>query len=188
MLSPTEQRRSVGCCGTQADVGTPLLEPAAGQVDTAHAYASRGRGDQAEQQGAHGAFAGAAGAHQRDCLAGLEFQIRTVEHHPRARRVGERQLLGNNGTMSRAGDVASAAARRSVVRIEEVEHALGDGATVCARMELSAEAAEREVQLGSEHQHRQSGLEPEAPIHEPHPGGNGHQRDAQRRGELEHRA
>ena len=171
-----------------ADVAAPLLDPARGQVDAAHAYAPGGRGDQAEQQGAHGAFAGAAGAHQRHGLARLEFQIRPVEHHPGTRRVGERHLFDNDGSVSRARDLASAAARRSVLCIEEVEHALGDSATVCARMELRTEAAKREIELGSEHEHRQSGLEPEAPIHEAHSGGNGHQRDAQRRGKLEHRA
>ena len=55
-------------------------------------------------------------------------------------------------------------------------------------MEVGTELAEREVELGRQHQHRQARLEAEPPAHETHAHGDGDERHAQRRSELENRA
>ena len=53
-------------------------------------------------------------------------------------------------------------------------------------MVLGAEPAERQVELGREHEHRQARLQPEAAVDEPHADGHGDERDAERRRQLEH--
>ena len=54
-------------------------------------------------------------------------------------------------------------------------------------MELRREVAQRQVELGREHEHRQPGLEADAALDEAHADGHGDERDAERRRELEHR-
>ena len=55
-------------------------------------------------------------------------------------------------------------------------------------MELGAELAQRLVQLGREHEHGETGLEPDAAVDETHADGDRDERDAERRRQLEHRA
>ena len=47
-------------------------------------------------------------------------------------------------------------------RLEQIEHALGDGEPVRAGVELRAEPAQRLVQLGREHEHGQPRLQTRA--------------------------
>ena len=55
-------------------------------------------------------------------------------------------------------------------------------------MELRADVAQRHVQLGREHEHRQRRLEADVPVDEPHADRDRNERDPERRGQLEHRA
>ena len=58
--------------------------------------------------------------------------------------------------------------------------------TVRARVKLRAELAQRQVQLGREHQDGQPGLQPEPAVVEPDADRDGDERDAERRGQLQH--
>ena len=55
-------------------------------------------------------------------------------------------------------------------------------------MEPGAELAQRQVELGREHEHRQPGLQPEPAADEAHADGDRDERDAERRRQLQHRA
>ena len=68
------------------------------------------------------------------------------------------------------------------------EQPIGDGGSVRARVESRREVAQRQVELGRQHEHRQRGLERDPAVDEPHADRHGDERDAERRGELEHRA
>ena len=59
---------------------------------------------------------------------------------------------------------------------------------VGARVELRAHVAQRQVQLGREHEHRERRLEADAAVDEPHADRDRDERDAERRRQLEHRA
>ncbi len=100
----------------------------------------------------------------------------------------------NDTCSSRIGGPAGLGARQRTAcrdrrgRVEQREHPLGHREPVRARVVLGAEAAERQVQLGREHEHGQAGLEREAAVDEPHAGRHRDQRDPERRRQLEHRA
>ena len=72
-------------------------------------------------------------------------------------------------------------------RVEQREHPLRHRQPVRAGVELRPEPPQRQVQLGRQDDHGQPGLEPEAAVHEPHPGRHGDERDAERGRQLEHR-
>ena len=54
-------------------------------------------------------------------------------------------------------------------------------------MELRCEVPEREIELGGEHEHRQTGLEADAALDEAHADGDCHERDSQSCRQFEHR-
>ena len=72
--------------------------------------------------------------------------------------------------------------------LDQPEQPLGDGEPVGARVVLRGEVPQRQVELGREHEHRERGLEADVAVDEPHADGDRDQRDADRRGQLEHRA
>ena len=72
--------------------------------------------------------------------------------------------------------------------LDQVEQPPGDRGAVRARVELRGEVADRKVELGREHEHRQARLKPESSVDEPHADRHGDERHTDRRGELEHRA
>ena len=71
-------------------------------------------------------------------------------------------------------------------RVEQREHPLGDRQAVGARVVLGAQPAQRQVQLGREHEHRQPGLQAEAAADQAHADRHRDERDAERGGQLEH--
>ena len=72
--------------------------------------------------------------------------------------------------------------------LDQPEQPVGDRDAVGARVEPGCEVAQRQVELGRQHEHRQRGLEGDPAVDEPHADRDGDERDAERRGELEHRA
>ena len=54
-------------------------------------------------------------------------------------------------------------------------------------MELRRKVTEREIELGREHEHRQTGFEADAALDEAHADGDGHERDSESCRQLEHR-
>ena len=106
---------------------------------------------------------------------------------PGTGRVGERHVLEPDG-----GECGARSHQRSAVhgrcgRVEQREHPLRHRQPVRAGVELRPQPPQRQVQLGRQDDHGQPGLEPEAAVHEPHPGRHGDERDAERGRQLEHR-
>ena len=120
---------------------------------------------------------------------GRELEVDAVEHERRPRRVGERDALeaarrrapGSAATRAPPAPTAGGASSRSSIRS-------ATASAVGARVELRAELAQRQVELGREHEHRQRRLEAEPAADEPHADRDRDERDAERRRQLEHRA
>ena len=94
---------------------------------------------------------------------GSELEVERVEDEAGSRGVGERDPLEANGRVRRTGRDEPCPPPHRRGRLEQLEHALGDGQPVGARVELRAELAQRQVQLGREDEHGQPGLRPRPP-------------------------
>ncbi len=145
------------------DALSPGGRVARGEIDAVHAD-SPGRGlDQAEQQRGDRALPRAALADERNRLAGRQLEREAVEHETRAGRIRERDAFqphGNGGRARRHTRTARAALGRGV---EQREDPLRDRDPVRARVVLRAEPSDRQVELGSEHEHGQPGLAARCP-------------------------
>ena len=173
--------------GHPRDERAPVVDPAAGEVDAADGDAAGRRLQEAEQQRRHGALAGAALPDERDGLAGRQLEVEPVEDGAGARRVGEGDALqAHRRRRGARGGPRPSRARRGR-RVEQPEHPVGDGQAVGARVVLRAQPAQGQVELGREHEHRQSGLEAEPAVGQPHADRHRDERDAEGGGQLEHR-
>ena len=102
--------------------------------------------------------------------------------------IGERHLLEPDRPRAPgSARAASRPAQRGGRRVEQREHSLGDRQPVGARVVLGAEPAERQIQLGREHEHGEAGLQPETAGDEPQARRDRDQGNPERRGELENR-
>ena len=169
------------------ELRAPGVDAAGREIDAADGHPARRRLREAQEQGGHRALAGAALADQRDGLARRELELEALQHRAGPRRVGERHRLQPHGRRGGAGRRALAAGADLGRGVEQVQHALGDRDAVRARVELRAEAPQRQVQLGRQDQHEEGGLEADAAARQPHPDRDRDERDAEGRGELEHR-
>ena len=116
-----------------------------------------GRLGEAEEQARDRALARAARADERDRLARPELEVEPVEHEPASRR--DRRTRRPRSARARRrglGGASPADRQHRRRRLEQREHPLGDREPVGARVELRAELAQRQVQLGREHEHRQA--------------------------------
>ena len=169
------------------DEPAPLVGPAAREVDAADRDAAGRRLQEAEQERRHGALAGAALADERHRLAGRQLEVEPVEDETGARRVGEGDVLQAHRRRRGARDRPRPSPASRGRRVEQREHPVGDRQAVGARVVLRAQPAQRQVQLGCEHEHGQPGLEAEPAAGQPHADRHRHERDAEGRGQLEHR-
>ena len=189
MLSATVPRKIVGRCGTHASATARPSSRAVGEVDPAdrrcgRPSARRGRA------GARRACSCPRRSRRRAATVspGRDRQLELVEHRALPRRVGERDALEPHRRLSRGLGALRVRARAGAVGVvEQLQDALGDREAVGARVELRAELAQRQVELGREHQHRQPRLQAEPAVVQAHADGDRDEGDAERRRELEHR-
>ena len=189
MLSAIVPRKIVGCCGTQAMLLAPEVRAAVREVETADGDAAVRRVDEAEEQARDGRLARSARPDQRDRLAGMELEVeRRRARGPAATGRRTRRASNRTGASSGLGATSFRAPCAAGGLVEQLHHPLRDRDPVGARVELRRELPHGEVELRREDEHRQRSLEAEAAVDEPHAGRDGDERDAQRRGQLEHRA
>ena len=168
------------------DVCAPGRRVARGQVDPTDRHAPARRLAEAEQERGGGALAAAALADERDRLARLELEVDGLEHGDLPGRIGEGDALEPDRRAARARRMPGPGRDRRRL-LDQAEQPLGDGEPVGARVVPGGEIPQRQVELRREHEHRQRGLEPDVAVDEAHAHRDRDERDAERRGELEHR-
>ena len=129
-------------------------------------------------------------ADERDRLAGQELEVEPVEDERRAARDTRtrrpRAERARSGRAQRRPAVPPISPRRRAPRAApSIRSATASPSALAWNCAPSWRAA---VQLGREHEHGQPGLEPEAAADEPHADRDRDERDAERGGQLEHRA
>ena len=116
-----------------------------------------------------------------------EREGHTVEDRRAASGVGEAHVGQRDSGARGIGDIEHRLAHRDAGgQVEHLEDPLGAGQPVGAGVELRAELAQRRVELGSEDQHGQPGLERERPGGELDADGDRDERRAEHRQQLEH--
>ena len=188
MLSATLARNSVGCWGTQAtrrrhassrhsdrSTSPTVIRPLVGDSSPSSIAATVLLPAPLSPTSGHE-------------LAGRQLEVEPIEHRDRTGRVRERDSLEPHlrGRGARREPRTAGADRGRGV--EQLEHPLGHGQPVRARVVLGAEPAIRQIQLGREDDHGQPRLQPEAAADEPDAGRDRDQRHADSRRQLEHGA
>ena len=170
------------------DVPTPGGKRLGSSIHSVAEDAARARLEQAENDGRERALAAAARAHEHHRLARQELEVDAIEHSPRPRRIAVRDPLEpDDGAVRGVAGAPSSLRRATSVGLGQLEQALTDGEAVCARVVLRRDRAQREIQLGSEQQDRQAGLESDVPVDEPNADRHGDECDAERGSQLEYR-
>ncbi len=171
------------------DLGAPGGRVAIGQVDRPGSDASARGVDETKEERDDRALAAPARPDERDRLAGHELEVDRVEHGSRPSRVGEGDSLEAHRHLERARRRGSPGAARGGRRLlEQLEETLRDGQAVGARVVLGREIAQREVELGREHEHREACLEAETASDQADADCHRDERDPERRSKLEHGA
>ena len=163
MLSATLPRRSVGCWGTQATSAPPGVGAAVREVDAADGDAARPSASAKPSSSAATVLLPAPLSPTSATVSpGAQLEVEPVEDAARARRIGEDDALQPHGAPPR-GSAASRAppARAAAGASSSASIRVGDGQAVGARVVLGAQPAQRQVQLGREHEHGQAGLQAE---------------------------
>ena len=128
-------------------------------------------------------FPAAARPDERNGLARLDDELDVAEHVELTCRVPVRDPLERDRRERRTRKPNRL--DRDGGSLRQVEQSLCDGGAVGARMPLGREVPDRQIELGSEHEHGQGRLEADVPFREPNAHDDGDERDPERRRELQ---
>ena len=186
MLSATLPRTSAGCWGTHATSArqSSARQPARSTPPTVTRPAVGSRNP--SSSAATVLLPAPLSPDERHGLARRQLEVEPVEDEAGTRRIGEGDALQAHRRRRGARDRPRPSRARRGRRVEQREHPVGDRQPVGARVVLGAQPAQRQVQLGREHEHRQPGLEPEPAVDQPHADRHRDERDAEGGRQLEH--
>ena len=165
----------------RVEVGQPNLRT----VRSAQQHGTVGRCHEAHEHGEQRGLACPVGSGERGHDAGSHDQVEVLQSRRGPVRVADGQVADDDLGRAQVGDLRRRA-RHGKRGLEHGEHPLRRPDPLGGRVEVLPHEPDRQVGLGGEEQHGESGGQGHVPRHEPQPDGDGHDRHRERGHELEH--